>query len=126
MENAERVALEAQWKNKVDLGMNALAKAIEVWRRDKGFCTNWENVPEKLMLVVTELSEAMEAYRQLPRDGSMTLEHMGVHNNFVEELADAHIRLLDLSASLSLDIEHAIAHKMAVNSTRPFRHGKEC
>ena len=94
--------------------MNELAKEIAAWRDKKGFVTNWENMPEKLMLVVTELSEAMEAYRHYD------------HKEFETEIADTFIRLFDICGSINLDIETAIKEKMEVNKQRPFKHGKTC
>jgi NTP pyrophosphatase (non-canonical NTP hydrolase) len=94
--------------------LNELAKEIKAWRVRKGFKTNWNNMPEKLMLTVTELSEAMEAYRHDDR------------KNFAEEVADTFIRLLDICGSIGLDIESEIKNKMAINEKRPFKHGKKC
>jgi NTP pyrophosphatase (non-canonical NTP hydrolase) len=67
----------------------------------------------KLMLVTTEVSEAAEAVR------------LGDRANFEEEVADAMIRLLDICGRCGIDIEQAIADKMAVNKERPTRHGKQ-
>lgn len=41
------------------------------------------------------------------------------------ELADAVIRIADLCGHLGIDLETAIAQKMAYNETRPFKHGKK-
>jgi len=94
--------------------LNQLSKEITAWRKRKGFKTNWSNMPEKLMLVVTELSEAMEAYRY------------GDKPNFAEEIADSIIRLCDICGSIGIDIESAINDKMEVNKDRPRKHGKTC
>jgi len=85
------------------------------WRENKGFETNWDNVMAKLMLVVTEVSEAVEAYRK-----------DDLRHGFPEEIADTFIRLFDLCGSLDIDIEKYIEEKMAVNETRPYKHGKRC
>ena len=109
---------------------------IVAWRQRKKFETSWFNVPEKLMLVVTELSEAMEAYRKLSMRelGWLALRADGLDvdgvepeafENFKEELADALIRLLDLCGSLGINPVREIKQKMAFNETRPTRHGKE-
>ena len=120
--------------------LNNVARAIAHWRAGKGFNTHWKNAPEKLMLVVTELGEAMEAYRHL---SERTLSHMQgnvelgtpanidpdqapILENFIEELADTFIRLLDMTGSFEIDISTAIARKMAKNEKRPYKHGKEC
>ena len=93
--------------------LNKLAVAITAWREEKGFkAPTEENVPEKLMLVVSELGEALEADRR------------GDRSNFEEELADAIIRLLDMCESMEVDIALAVAAKMEVNEKRPTRHGK--
>lgn len=92
--------------------MNKLAESIRAYRESKGFETSWENMPTKLMLVVTEVSEAMEAWRK--KD----------HKNFNEEIADTIIRCLDITASLGIDIEYEIDEKMKHNQNRPFKHGK--
>ena len=88
-------------------------KEISEWRKEKGFITEWENVPTKLMLVVTELSEAMEAYRDRNR------------SEFAYELADATIRIFDLAGTLGVDLEHIIMKKMDVNRERPPIHGRK-
>ncbi len=92
--------------------MNKLAESIKAYRESKGFETSWENMPMKLMLVVTEASEAMEAWRK------------GDHANFNEEIADVIIRCLDITASLGIDIEKEIKDKMEHNQNRPYKHGK--
>ena len=94
--------------------MEKLIEEIVNWRKKKGFKTSWDNMPLKLMLVVTELSEAMEAYRIDDKE------------NFNEEIADTFIRLFDICGSVGIDIEKEIAKKMSANRKRPFLHGKRC
>ena len=89
------------------------------------------------MLVVTELAEAMEWYRLFSEDDFSELDQ-GLTDlasekgsdalvGFRVEIADAVIRLLNMSASLGIDIETEIAAKMEVNEKRPHRHGgKNC
>jgi len=70
-------------------------------------------VPTKLMLVVSELSEAMEAHRKnLPDD---KLPHF---DGFTVELADALIRILDLAGSQNCKLGDAAAEKMIYNAKR--------
>jgi len=95
-----------------ELKINDFAKLIRDYRERKGFETSWNNMPTKLMLCVTELSEAMEAHRK---------NDIG---NFNEEIADTMIRLMDITSSLGIDIETEIINKMAKNQGREFRHGK--
>ena len=117
--------------------IDRLTKRIDEWRRGKGFVSSWYNVPEKLMLTVSELAEAMEAYRHLPRrildwlsTGSGDPPEPGEwcvwETNLEEELADTFIRLTDLCGALQIDLAAAVCRKMAVNELRPHKHGKEC
>ena len=66
-----------------------------------------------IMLIVTELAEAVEA----DRTGDM--------DTFREEIADAAIRLFDLAEAEAVDLEAEIALKMFHNQNRPRRHGKK-
>jgi NTP pyrophosphatase (non-canonical NTP hydrolase) len=84
------------------------------------------NVPEKLMLVVTEVAEAMEDLRDGKPSVVSVLNEAGKPSGFPSELADAIIRLLDLARSLGIDISQEVALKMAYNETRPHKHGRQC
>ena len=68
------------------------------------------NVLGKLMLVVTEVSEAAEATR------------IGDWENFAEELADVLIRVLQIGYGLDIDLESAVWQKIKKNELRPYRH----
>ena len=71
------------------------------------------NVGELLMLVVSEVAEAMEGHRKGQMD-----DHLP-HRPMVEvELADAVIRICDLAGALRLDLGGAIAEKLAYNASR--------
>lgn len=94
--------------------LNQLAEICHSIAVEKGFWDKERNIGEALMLIVTELAEAMEAHRKQDQD------------NFKEELADSFIRLLDLCGGLGIDIEGEIAKKSAKNKTRPYKHGKIC
>ena len=94
--------------------LNELAAVCHGIAREKGFWDEERNIGEILMLIVTELAEAMEAHRK--QDEA----------NFKEELADTFIRLLDLCGGLKIDIEEEIYQKSLVNKKRPYKHGKIC
>lgn len=71
------------------------------------------NVPQKLLLIHSEISEACEADRKGLMDDKLS------HRSGIEvELADAVIRILDLAGKLRLDIEGAMIEKMAYNRLR--------
>lgn len=67
----------------------------------------------KLMLIVSEIAEAMEADRKNLMDDKLP------HRKGTEvELADACIRIFDLAGSYNLDLAGAINDKMAYNAQR--------
>ena len=94
--------------------LNDLAKLCHSIAVEKGFWDKERNIGEALMLIVTELAEAMEAHR------------IQDEQNFKEELADSFIRLLDLCGGLEIDIEEEIYKKSIRNKNRPYKHGKVC
>lgn len=83
----------------------------------KGWWNNKRTVPELLCLVHSEISEALEAVRLDIKPGDKGC--LG------EELADAVIRIFDMSVALGIDIIDEINKKHEQNTTRPFRHGNK-
>lgn len=80
----------------------------------KGWHDTCRSFPEALMMVVDELSEALQASNK--REGK---ERIG------EELGDAVIRIMDLSVEFGLDLETSVITKMEVNKGRSYRHGNK-
>lgn len=84
-----------------------------------------EKIPEKLCLIHSEVSEALEDYR-----AGLNPKHIGMSGEkpigFPSELADTVIRIADLCGALGIDLDEAIRLKMQYNRTRPFKHGKVC
>lgn len=74
----------------------------------------------KMMLVVSEVAETMEAFRKEQGQAKIA-----------EEMADTFIRLADLYAALQengyidpdLDFDDAVNDKMVINAGRPQKHG---
>lgn len=71
------------------------------------------NIGEGLMLVVTELGEAMEGHRKGRQD-----DHLPHRSSLEVELGDAVIRIFDLAGGFNLDLGGAIAEKLAYNARR--------
>lgn len=71
-------------------------------------------VGQKLCLIHSEVSEAMEGHRKDLADDKLP------HRPMIEvELADALIRIADLAGALGLDLGGAVAEKMEFNAHRP-------
>lgn len=98
----------------------------------------WDEPPAfgtSIALIHSELSEALEEVRAgnppvYYKDpfGEKTDRRFGVEykpEGYVTELADAVIRIADLCGFMGIDLENAIAEKMAYNATRPYKHGKK-
>ena len=83
----------------------------------KGFWGKERNVGEMLMLITSELGEAIEAHRH----GKFGV---GKKDTFEDELADTAIRLFDMCGGLGIDLEKQIEWKMSFNKTREKLHGK--
>lgn len=101
---------------------------------------------QKIMLIVSELSEAVEAdrigryansevYRSC-KDADDMFEadkaeyvkssfEQHVKDSFEDEIADSTIRLFDLAAGMNIDLDWHIQEKMKYNKTREKLHGKK-
>lgn len=105
--------------------LNQLGERVHANARAKGFydhatieadpdvaVANPSIAAEKLALIHSEVSETLEALRDNDR------EHEA------EELADVLIRVVDYAAFRNLDLDAAVAAKIAVNAERPRLHGR--
>ena len=95
--------------------LRELAKEAHECAVRHGLWKLYPAVPTRLMLIVTECSEAMEAYRK--KQGQEFVVALG------EELADIIIFAADLAERYGIDIEAQIDRKMAINWRRPYQHG---
>lgn len=101
--------------------INQTQKTVHEIAKEHGFWSNL-NVPEKLMLMVSELAEALEEYRNgYPITQIRVID--GKPEGVPVELADCVIRILDFCEFFKIDLEDALARKIQYNRTRPFRHG---
>lgn len=103
-----KAAADAGWWKDLDTGADFAAEVRLGSRLGKAL------VAEKLCLIHSEVSEAMEGHRKGLPDDKLP------HRTAIEvELADAIIRIGDLAGALGLDLGGAIAEKMEFNRVRP-------
>lgn len=97
--------------NDKELTMREMTELIMAQAKAKGFGVKPEeiNVPEKIALIHSEVTEAYEAYRNKKLDG-----HLG----FREELGDIVQRVLHLAGIFEIDIEKEILRKLRINKGR--------
>ena len=98
--------------------------------KDKGFWDTNHSIGESLMLIVTELAEAMEEYRTADlsdRNWETDVQYEGESRKpvgFAIEIADALIRIFDLCGRLEIPIDDVLWKKIYYNLNRPHKHGK--
>jgi len=125
-----------------ELNINSTAKEIMQNNINKGFVKPDEHrpIPEMLMLIVSELGEALDADRgkkwaDLECFEISTLSgrdeefkqafELCIKSTFEDEIADAFIRILNVPTDLGFDLEKFVRLKMRYNSLRPHKHGKQ-
>lgn len=108
-------AVTADWKK--------LSSDFFVWFEHQGFWVNAEGLAlttgEKIALMHSELSEALEADRE-----GLQSNHIPGFLGIEEELADVIVRVFDFAGRHKLRLGEAFFAKMRMNVDRPYRHGK--
>ena len=134
-------------------GLNDYVRECHKYAVENGFYDERFNIAEKLMLVVSELSEALEVCRKDPywkeygfpawmvlhtpseqlvgsleaKDKKAFEEFESIYkDSFQDEIADVLIRIFDLCGAVGIaDIDRHVRAKKAYNAMRPRKHGKE-
>lgn len=130
------------------MNINQLAKEVHENAVAHGWWETPPSIPEALCLIHSELSEALEKYREgkpliygtcalaaedceysgvcdrvgLPREGG-EIEGPCKPEGIAVELADVILRTLDLMAHLGVDVDAVVMAKHRYNLGREYKHG---
>jgi len=106
-----------------DLTIKELTKQSHSTAVEKGWWDNDRNFLEQLMLMVTELAEVAEEYREHGDLQRSYWGEAGKPEGIASEFADVLIRVADTCGKYGIPLEEALVTKLAYNKTRPYRHG---
>ena len=112
---------DAWCKGALQESISYYAEEVHTLASKNGF---WEDNPsdgEKIALMHSELSEALEALRKGDPPDDKIPEFKGSE----AELADCIIRIMDFAHKKGLRLGEAIMAKHEFNKGRPYKHGKE-
>lgn len=115
--------------------INDLVNAAHANAVAKGWWAEERSFGEVIALIHSEASEALEDFRVGHEPTGIWYQHKDEGYSEMQltpeykpcgipsELADIVIRVFDACGRYGIDLETAIAEKMAFNATRPIRHG---
>lgn len=113
------------------INIDELVRVIGSDNEANGWHEDW-NLKEKLLMVHTEVSEAVEELRTDKPDFYLSKTEFVVDESLCEipkpegfsvEIADTIIRLLDICYKEQIDISYMINIKLHYNRLRGYRHG---
>lgn len=131
------------------MNLNDWAREIHANAVEHGWWESDRPLPEVLMLIVSELSEALEEARagrpmvwhacawdgepcnedsvcdHLVGDECNVGDRLEKPEGIAVEIIDALIRILDWCGKEGLDVEALVSEKHEYNKSRPYKHGKK-
>lgn len=107
--------------------LNNLCEVVNDWAGKKGWNEPLDSTShkmEQLMLMTTELAECAE-YIRVKEQPAMDDKVPSISGESAE-LADVLIRIFHYCGKRGINLGRAVQLKHTYNTTRPYRHGKNC
>ena len=102
------------------MNINKLAQEIHQNAKEHGWWEGERPFGEIVALCHSELSEALEAYRN---HEDFEWDNNGKPDGIAVEMVDCVIRIFDYLAKEGIDIEGVLLRKHEYNKSRPYKHG---
>lgn len=102
--------------------MNDLVKEAYKNSKEHGWLDKPRSFGDVIALIHSELSEALEDYRN-GREMTEIYYEREKPCGIPTELADVVIRIFDACGEYGIDLDEAVKIKMEYNKTRPYKHG---
>lgn len=107
--------------------LDEMQAEVTEFEKDEGWYDQPVSFGERMALLHSEVSEALEAYRVWGLEDATFLKLPegvdGKPEGIGSEFADVFIRLLGDCRRWNVDLSFEYERKMAYNRTRPYRHG---
>lgn len=101
--------------------------AFQKWAADQAETMGWNTrpipFPEMAALVHSEITEALESYRN--HEDLLWYGPDGKPEGIAAEFADAVIRIMHYAELLGFNLENVVREKLQYNATRGYRHGNK-
>lgn len=112
--------LTTPYKFMIQMAINAFAKIVHKNAVDHGWWEEERKLPEIVALCHSELSEALEEYRN---GNGIYYVKDGKPEGIAIEMLDCVIRVFDYLATLDINIGEKLWEKHTFNTERPYKHG---